>query len=370
MDPSVNKEYDYIDGLRGVAILMVVYCHFVYFKESDALWNRILREFNGTLGSGVELFFTLSGFLISWPFWKRKFSGAEKLMPHGYGWRRFWKIYPPLALSVCLLSIFYIAWIGDAGVYLKAAVLWLTGLAFVVPTSGKFNPVMWSLVVEIHFYLVLPFIFLLTRRLSAKTCLILIPAVMFFIPLGIQHITGASPTFTPTIQDPYCTGLNCFFAGVAVAGVDNLKVWKRGWSLIGDAGWLLVILGLGGLAWARFLSLNPAGLLSALPQWTFAIGTGCLLFYAADPNNPRVRILSHPLLRWFGIISYEWYLFHQPMIVWFRQFVGGANGNVLKYVFILGVPLVTSLVFSALVYRFFSLPILRWGRARNLARPA
>jgi len=141
-----------MDGLRGIAILMVVAGHYLYVNPRSGPALQFLGNLTGTLGgSGVSLFFTISGFLIAWPFWKRKANKAPVAVPPGYGWRRFWKIYPPLALSVILLTPCWILWHGEWALYLKTAAQWLTGLAFVVPVTGKFNPVMWSLVVEVHF---------------------------------------------------------------------------------------------------------------------------------------------------------------------------------------------------------------------------
>src|SRR5450631_2192479 len=103
VNPSANKDFDLIDGLRGIAILMVLACHLIYVNpDSGPLAQFIVGVFSA--GSyGVMVFFTLSGFLIAWPFWKRKVKGADTVLPPGYGWRRFWKIYPPLALSLVLL---------------------------------------------------------------------------------------------------------------------------------------------------------------------------------------------------------------------------------------------------------------------------
>ena len=347
VDPSANRNYDFIDGLRGLAILMVLVCHSVYAKEQQPQVVRFLLNFSGTLGLGVGLFFTLSGFLISWPFWKRKVNGAASLIPPGYGWRRFWKIYPPLALSVVLLTPFYILWRGDGTTFTHAAFRWLTGLAFLAPVSGKFNPVMWSLVVEIHFYLILPLLFLLTKPLPAKTCLWVISLFIFAVPVSIQAATGLGPAFAPEISDPFCTGLSSFCFGVAVAGIDNLKLWNKGWGWLGDVGWFVTLLGLAGLAWVRLEPQAHARILPYLFAWIFTLGTGCLLCYAAAPQNRRVRWLCMPWLRWCGIISYEWYLFHQPMIQWMKSFSGPAGGNVFKYLVILGTPVVVSLVFSA-----------------------
>ncbi len=367
VDPSVNREYDFIDGLRGLAILMVLVCHWTYGKELSSLPARFLLNFAGTLGNGVGLFFTLSGFLISWPFWKRKVNRAESLIPPGYGWRRFWKIYPPLALSVVLLTPFFILWQGQAPLFLHAAIQWLTGLAFLMPVSGKFNPVMWSLVVEIHFYLVLPLLFLLTKFLSPKACLWAISLFLLVVPVSIQTLTGAAPTPWPEISDPFCTGLSSFCIGVCVAGIDNLKLWNKNWAKFGEGGWFVVLIALAGLAW---LGLNPQADGVILPQlfhWMFLLGTGCLLCYAAAPENPRARWLCTPWLRWCGIVSYEWYLIHQPLIIWFHSHFGPAGGNALKLCFTAAVPTAISLLLAALIYRTFSLPCLKYGRSKKSA---
>ncbi len=127
-----------------------------------------------------------------------------------------------------------------------------------------------------------------------------------------------------------------------------------------------MLLGLAGLAWVQTGTSRPMPrILPYLFAWIFTLGTGCLLCYAAAPQNRRVRWLCAPWLRWCGIISYEWYLFHQPMIQWTRGFFGPASGNVFKYLIILGVPLVVSLVFSALVYRNFRCPSCNMAARKN-----
>jgi len=98
------------------------------------------------------------------------------------------------------------------------------------------------------------------------------------------------------------------------------------------------------------------------------MASGLLLLLVANPEHPVVRWLCHPVLRWCGIISYEWYLFHQPIFYCFRLNLGPAGGDVLIYAEIMIGSLVTGLLVSALVYRLFSLPILK--RGRKAASPA
>jgi peptidoglycan/LPS O-acetylase OafA/YrhL len=97
------------------------------------------------------------------------------------------------------------------------------------------------------------------------------------------------------------------------------------------------------------------------------IAAGCLLFFVADPAHPVARLLCAPWLRWCGIISYEWYLFHQPIIVWARQSFGPAGGNSFRFAAIVGGSLLLGLIIAAATYRFFSLPILKYGRGKSPA---
>lgn len=362
VNPSVNREYDFIDGLRGIAILMVVTTHYFYINPNSGSFLHFLEGMNSTGGYGVTIFFALSGFLISWPFWKRKVNDAPDVIPPGYGWRRFVKIYPPLALSIIVLTPVYIFRTHDWS-FLKLAMQWLCGLGFLMPVSHKLNGVMWSLVVEVQFYLLLPAVFLALKRLSAKFCLWIMTIVFLLVPVLTYLVMGFSPVFDPEINSYFPSGLDSFYLGILVAGLDNMGALKKSWSRIGDLGvgmLLAVVLVAGCLGIYSERIVENYGV-----RWLAKIAAGCLLCYVADPRNPRARLLCAPWLRWFGIISYEWYLFHQPVIFWMRQSCGPAGGNVLKFAFIIGLPLVASLGFSALVYRYFSLPILKYGRGRQ-----
>jgi peptidoglycan/LPS O-acetylase OafA/YrhL len=62
------------------------------------------------------------------------------------------------------------------------------------------------------------------------------------------------------------------------------------------------------------------------------------------------------------------YLLHQPLVSLSRSLWGNAGGNVFKYALIIGLPMVVSLAVAALVYRTFSLPLLKYGRAQKAAR--
>jgi len=364
VSPSINRDYDFIDGLRGVAILMVIFGHLFYINPHSTGALEYIGAFLGTGGYGVTLFFALSGFLISWPFWKRKVAGAAATIPTGYFQRRFWKIYPPLAFSILLFTPVYI-FLNNDWSYGGIAGRWLAGLPFLLPVNGKLNPVMWTLVIEVQFYITLPLAFICLKRLSARTCLWLMTGLFLFVPTGIRLASGLRATFYPDINTYYPSALDVFALGIFVAGLENLGWLKKRWAVIGVAG---AILWPSSLAIAALSGLRPV---SASPftveiiDAMLKISAGCLLFFVANPRHPIPRLLCAPWLRWCGIISYEWYLLHQPIHGWIRHAAGRAEGHFLKYITVVGGSLVVGLLLAALLYRLFSLPLLRYGREKN-----
>jgi peptidoglycan/LPS O-acetylase OafA/YrhL len=372
VNPSINKEYDFIDGLRGIAILMVVVCHLVYVNPASRGAIRFVGAVATQGAQGVIVFFALSGFLISWPFWRRKLNGKPQAVPPGYGWRRFWKIYPPLALSVVLLTPLYVQRFEDPGIF-KLALEWLTGLALIKPVSGVLNSVMWSLIVEVHFYILLPLLFLTLRNVSAKLSLWVLTLGFLVIPTACRWFYASKGLYfslQPQITVLFPSILDSFAFGIFVAGLDGMGLMKKGWAKLGDLG--LALLG-ATLLMGAWLSVHPgsdAHLRKELIDWLTRISAGLLLCYVADANHATVRLLSWPWLRWCGIISYEWYLFHQPVILWARGCLGPAQGNPLKYTAIVSGSFIVGLSIAALAYKYFSLPILKRGRAKHSADPA
>jgi peptidoglycan/LPS O-acetylase OafA/YrhL len=95
-----------------------------------------------------------------------------------------------------------------------------------------------------------------------------------------------------------------------------------------------------------------------------------LLFFVFDPQCLAARILSASYLRFIGIVSYEWFLFHQPVLFWFRGEFGSANGSIFKYLEVTVLPMALTFGLSVLVYRFFSFPLLNYIRGNKKNRPA
>jgi peptidoglycan/LPS O-acetylase OafA/YrhL len=95
-----------------------------------------------------------------------------------------------------------------------------------------------------------------------------------------------------------------------------------------------------------------------------------MLFFVFDPSCRGSRWLSGKWLRFIGIVSYEWFLFHGPIVAWFHENTGPSQGNVFAYAWRTIVPLIITFLFSVAVYRWFSLPILNRIRDKLKSPPS
>jgi peptidoglycan/LPS O-acetylase OafA/YrhL len=362
--PYGKREYDFIDGLRGVAILMVVASHVLWVNPSYGSWIRFIGYLFHSGALGVSLFFVLSGFLIALPFWNRLIAGAENCTPIGYGRRRFWKIYPPLALSVLILLPYYILRKGHPEEYFLTALQWWTGLPVAFPVSSRINPVMWSLVIEVQFYMTLPVFFYLMRSSGFRKTVWGSLFVFLIFPVlawWIYAQFGIHTSIHPFIQSNYPVGMINFPLGVLFAALVASGRGSNSLVRIGYAGFLMVIIAI----FDCVVCFSNNSVMSVYPKIMMMVASTACLFFVFDQSSLGARFLCMPWLRWLGMVSYEWYLLHQPLfqLLW----NGKTGGNVLKYLWITLGSAGGSLLLAALMYRYFSLPILKWARGKTVA---
>lgn len=361
--PFGRREYDFIDGLRGIAILLVIVCHVVFVNPHAGGITRILGALFRSGAIGVSLFFVLSGFLIALPFWSRLKEGNSSCIPKGYAWRRFWKIYPPLALSVLILLPVYIFWKGHPGEYFLTAVQWWTGLSFVMPVSSRINPVMWTLIVEVHFYIVLPLFFLAVKRVRFGIAVLASLGVFIVVPLiaiFMYDRAGVAFAIHPIFKIRFPTELINFSLGVLVSALVVSGKEVPSARRFGYAG--LILIGFS-LCTSAIQELNMLDLKWLSASMMMTLGGGGALFFVFDQSRRAGQFLCSPWLRWLGMISYEWYLLHQPLfyLLWDAK----TGGNIMKYLWIVIGSGGGSLILAALMYRYFSLPILKWARGKG-----
>ncbi len=310
-----------IQGLRGVAVLLVVLFHV-----------------GAPIGAGfigVDVFFVISGFVITRLVLSRS-AGTMRLSLRDFWAGRVRRLAPALGLAILLtllLSIPFASPVGtqnDTGITAVASVLWIANTVLAVLTLGYFadsaslNPLlhMWSLAVEEQFYLAFPLIVVavlwwLRRRGGSnriRTFMIVISVVTGVSFAASVVLTYANLPFgigpTLAFYAPVTRAWE-FGAGALVALLPALVAARRAQWLSGIGAGLIVV----SLIVIDDPSIFP-GYVAALP----VIGSA-LICYAASSAGEKV-LSSGPMV-WLGDRSYGWYLFHWPLIVLTAEFLTG-----------------------------------------------
>lgn len=328
-----------LDGVRGIAVLLVLFCHATQRPFGDAVDASFLGAIDkGILSlariswTGVDLFFVLSGFLITGILYDAK--GKEYYFRNFYA-RRTVRIFP--LYYACLLLFLVIfplmpAWFNhtaDGSLrwgHLYSAQPWywfyLSNYAQFWTeqhnlTSDHIIHVSWSLAIEEQFYICWPLVcFLCTRRTLLKVC-----AGMFFGSMVLRAVLWwrgydwLAMGFTPCRVDGLAVG-----AAIALVarGPSGLKSLIKPAKIIGPIAAVAIAL-LIGLAYAmgyrRGMSRSPGYVVVGTAL--FALMYGSILVFAAGAlkGTRTARFFSHPLLRTYGKYSYAVYLLHLPIVI-------------------------------------------------------
>ncbi|MFO0875347.1 MAG: acyltransferase [Phycisphaerales bacterium] len=334
-----------LDGLRGVAILLVMFFHQAEFLNRavtvnggpalDLWYCRIVRS--GWMG--VDLFFVLSGFLITGILMDAKGRDAREPAANGRGARgaarsfrdfyirRTLRIFP-LYYAVLLVTLVLLPMIprvvhlGDGalahaiGEYAEVAPhqwwFWsyLANFYFAIHgwTGHGIPDVLWSLAIEEQFYLAWPWlVHWMPRRAVAWTCAALIGVALLFRWTLLS--SGASETAVYVLTPGR---LDALAAGGLVAALVRGPGGMR--AIVGPAWIVLVATGalLLRILWVAGDRSDADPTVLRLGLTVIAIFFGALLSIAAcaRAGSGAARILLQPVLRMFGKYAYALYLFH------------------------------------------------------------
>ncbi len=299
-----------IDGLRAIAILAVVVFHaFPQFLPGGFV--------------GVDIFFVISGFLITGLIVSDLDAGRFSLRT--FYARRIKRIFP--ILSVVLASAFIFGWFvlySDAyatlGKHMAAAAAFISNFVYLgesgyfdVDASAKPLLHLWSLAIEEQFYFVWPVLLVYARRArkmdDGALLKLLLVISLASLAYGI-HLTRSDPGTAYYL--PFARFWELSLGGIAV-------LLSRQYRVTGRAADLLAWTGLVMLVCACLLIDKDAGFpgyLALLP----CLGTAALLLGAAESAAMR-KALSHKALVFVGLTSYSFYLWHWPALFFLNELV-------------------------------------------------
>ncbi|MES2884638.1 MAG: acyltransferase [Pseudomonadota bacterium] len=314
--PPQERAHDRaLDGLRGIAILLVLVMHTLHFEGGRPLWGWI----NSAIKAGwigVDLFFVLSGFLITRILVQMRDAPNRTSVFYG---RRALRILPGYFFYLLLAVPPLLLFAAPAYVSLTREMLpWLMvfGQNFHAALSApglNLGPLshLWSLAVEEQFYLLWPFLVwhVKTEHLARAALLVGLLAVLCKLLLAAAEVAPHVPYVLPfTRMDGFAAG--AWLAARQATGLSVMPGWLR--PLPAAAALLLgVTLLMGGSGWP--LSIWPLILCLSLTPLIFA---GLLhKTLVAAPGSALRSLLGQPWLLFFGRHSYALYLVHPGVSV-------------------------------------------------------
>jgi peptidoglycan/LPS O-acetylase OafA/YrhL len=316
----VESREPVLDGIRGLAILLVVFHHVVIFSgiARTGLIDRVVLAVGASAWIGVDLFFALSGFLITGILYDARSS--NRYFTSFYG-RRVLRIFPLYYGFLCAWLVF--RWFGSTHAEespvegLRWYWLYLSNLQ--VALWGWQQPLhlghFWSLAVEEQFYLVWPLVVrIFDRRRLLQICVACFAAafaIRLFAPFGLSAL--GSYVLMPTRMDSLAAGAVVALIARGPGGLRRLGAWPAR-SLIAS------ILAVAAIFLSRRGLPETDPLVITVGLSLLAVGAASLIAVVLLEQDSRLHwFLSAAPLVTLGQYSYGLYVFHQPVALLLRD---------------------------------------------------
>lgn len=370
-----NKHFPALDGIRGIAILLVLLSHAVDFlgpvprRLPGLIWPQIMTITFLPGWAGVDLFFALSGFLITGILLRARRSPTYFSSFYA---RRALRIFPVYYVFLTLSLLVASRWAAFADylphsslerasffVFLQNwPIFWKSWAAM----SALWSPY-WSLAVEEQFYLVWPtLIRLLKPRTMFYLCIVgfllgSVERALMIRHLGLQF---------GLMQWPF-SRLDGLFLGAAVA------LYREVWDRIVPMRWAVAAFSVGATLYLSIVLLHHTELEgSGSHLWIIGVSAFALmsagLIAAAEHRPPwLVRILSVRPLLLAGRYSYGIYVYHLMFYIafewlWFTHIAPVIGYHLITSIAYIALTISVTFAFAALSFRYYEAPFLKLKR--------
>jgi peptidoglycan/LPS O-acetylase OafA/YrhL len=335
-----------IDGLRAIAVFLVIVFHLFP--------NRLAGGF-----IGVDIFFVISGFLIS----SIIFSGLElgEFSFVDFYSRRIRRIFPALLLVLLASSVFgwYVLFIHEhvqLGQHIIGSTTFTSNF-LLLSESGYFDssadskPLLhlWSLAIEEQFYLLWPLLLALAKRLNWRFWPTIVVVGMASLIVSIYLVDRHPNTaFYSPISRFWELTIGSFLAYLHLY---RQEILQRHQNIQSFGGATLILLGL--------LTIDKT---TNFPGWWAMLPTiGTFLLISAGPRAwLNQKMLSNSILVRFGLISYPLYLWHWPLLAYAHILVGQSLPTLLKISILL-----SSVGLAWITYQFIEKPLRSSQNPKN-----
>lgn len=371
---AVTPRFPVLDTMRAAGALAVLTTHAAFWGGEytrHGAWGTMLAR----LDVGVAIFFVLSGFLLSYPYLARAHRHAAPPRVAPYLWKRFLRIFPVYALTVVAVLLLVD---GNEG---ATPGDWLTTLllgdVYVHARLPQGLTQMWSLAVEVSFYVVLPALMLVatgrTRRLAPRRVAAVLVAmgaltVVWHLRVGERldgHVPGSPMQWLPSYALWFAVGIGLALARVLHDGPEppgRVRRALEGLGALPGSCWALA----GGLMLVAATPLaGPSMLAAPTPGQSLtknllyaAVGLFLVLPGVFGTGGLFATVFSWAPLRHLGQISYGIFCLHLPLlhlVMWLTGYdlFQGHGWQIWLLTVVL------SVAAAEVVYRLVELPAMR-----------
>ncbi|MTI17251.1 acyltransferase [Rhodobacteraceae bacterium RKSG542] len=346
-----------IEGLRGVAVLLVLLFHFELFGFTAGF-------------IGVDIFFVISGFLMTQIIMRPNFNWSGSCILNFYV-KRFWRLAPAYYFAAVLAALTIWSTLGGLdfttiteaftySTFFSYNIIAPTHMGYFAP-EALLNPFLhfWSLGVEIQFYILWPILLFFIKRTSLKRQIasVFTISVISFIVMSILIIKDPEAAYFSIPARLWEFGVGAIAALLTMRDLEfkhySGSVWLYNTSMV-----VLLLFSFtpANQGWPSPLTLLPV------------LATGIIIAVGSQSSTRSLNPLNNTLLRRLGKWSYSTYLVHWPIAVLCTQVLTDYADNALVRL----AALITSVFLGYLLFKYAEEP-LRTERNRktaSLAKPA
>lgn len=346
---QVHKRMTLIDGLRGIAALMVVFPHSAGLWDTTATSASLSASLRATISYGalgVEIFFVLSGFAIAYSVRNAQITSGWLLI---FLLKRLVRLTPTYWASIGVVTLVPIARFYFGNVHATTLPSFKQIFAHLFYAQGLFgyqqlNVVYWTLCIEVQFYIVFGLLmtglaFISKRWFHDNPHAITYP-FLFITLLSLNRPFQSAVVFHTKIFTSYWF---IFASGVLIW-------WALDRTISRQLGWAVIA-----VLWGFAAITAESGIITAALTTT-------LIYLAGVLEKLCVWLDCRPL-QFLGSISYSLYIIHVPIIscalgIRTRLLGSGYVTNLLLFVAVIAVCISSSAAF----YQLIEVPSIRWSK--------
>jgi peptidoglycan/LPS O-acetylase OafA/YrhL len=391
-----------LDGIRAIACLAVIF-HHIAQKLSAQIQPALIREIDAFLlmgNSGVSIFFVLSGFLLSYPFWKNFLNSGGFPDMKQYALRRAARIMPGYYASFLVCSLLIpVFGISSPNFWTRvlAGITFTAGFSYKTFFPNEINGPFWSVSFEVFCYILMPvFMYAMFTVIRKKRTL---PRALAFWA-GVALLNGLMNQMVHILLTP-----DNIRRGWQFGMTGGAKYWMPNYNPIGFFGHFIIGIMACGVSAGLFCAPDAAerfrkkggfdivcivGLLGSFallwflrhaPEFSFSIQDQPYFFpfYAlligitliAAPHSMFAgKLLDNAFFRFTAKVSFGLYIWHYLIMfiatnTFFRSYQNYSMTSLGQWAGISLLVIAVSYAAAALSYRFIEKPVLDWAHKRT-----